>query len=333
MQSNPLGRPAAGANSEALHEDGAERLSGPAGPSAPRASWDSVILDMHNNGHFILELWCFREVYRMPNESNGEVDMSGRPRMSERWMDELRVTLTGTYTTKEAPALQLHGFDRKELNRDFVEDIGRCVDGVPTWWSDDGLYFLYFAQDYKHWKANALRIAGGDGLKAISLGSKKAGCGYAHSGPAEQSAEGNALRLRDGWFEAVHDEWEPLEPDLSLSNAFQFEFHATAVEVEDKTVRGKDISSERLHAGPLAFRGWRHTAGANRGELRLMLPRVPKSASGSDVALVEDSVVTADAPPAAVQTGEEGGYRGDPDVIIVRPPPGKKTSTDARAKL
>merc|ERR1719491_200437 len=117
--------------------DDKQRLSGPAGRS--RSGWDSAILDIDGSGHFILELWKFNEMYRLPSSDGKprEMDKSGRPRFSERWMDELRVTFTGTFTTKEAPGVKLEGFERKELNRDFVEDVGRCVDGVPTWWSDD----------------------------------------------------------------------------------------------------------------------------------------------------------------------------------------------------
>merc|ERR1712232_1079499 len=124
------------------------------GPAAPRSGWDSAILELQDDRLFILELWTFRESYRVPGAENatGELDSFGRPRASERHMDEVRVTFNGSTCSNEVSAVRLRGFERREINQDFVEDTDILVDGLPTWWSPDGLHFLYFAREYNHWK-------------------------------------------------------------------------------------------------------------------------------------------------------------------------------------
>jgi hypothetical protein len=292
--------------------------TGPSGPGAAKANWDSAILELHENERFILELWTFRESYRLPNPENatGELDSFNQPRASERWLDEVRATLKGSFSTTEVPGVRLVGFSRPEANQDFVEDPTRLIDGLPTWWSADGLHFFYFARAYNHWKLNALRTVGGDGLAAICIGGRKAGCGYAHSGPSssEAGAEAAVLRSRESWFEAVNNEWEAIVPEVHGIVVQRIDFRAETLEVDERTIRGKESSSEQHRGGPLSFNGWLHAVPSN-DKLRVMLPRVLQThpEGGIEVAAFAFEV------PSTTQVGNEPGYRGDLDVLVLEP--------------
>lgn len=310
-----------------------QTLSGPAGPGAARAGWDSAILELHraahSEDHFILELWTFKEWYSVPpevldtpNESDtsktctpGELDAFGRPRASKRSLDEVRVTLTGSACAGKVPGIRLQGFERSEANQDFARDDCRLVDGLPTWWSSDGLHFLYYAQEYSHWKLNALRIAGGDGLQAVGAGGRKAGRGYAHSGVPQACPESVALTSGDGWFECIRDEWEPVLPAVTSIQVNILDFQAHRAEVQERSIRGPDSSSAKRSGEPQSFRGWCHTS-SGRNSVRLMLPQVLDASEDGDVALVQDT--TEEFRLDIAEVGNESGYRGDPDVLVLQ---------------
>lgn len=308
-----------------------QTFAGPSGPGAARAGWDSTILELRHGKKFILELWTFSESYRVPvqdadkelrSASSHELDSFGRPRASERFLDETRVALDGSVTSGEVPAIKLSGFSRSAANQVFALDSSRLIDGLPTWWSPDGLHFFYFAQEYKHWKLNALKIAGGDGLQAVKLGGKKCGRGYAHSGcigpDSEEGAEAALLTSGEGWFECIDDEWEPLTPQATSCCVSVLDFEAGSVTIEERTIRGKDSTSERQRNGPLAFRGWcQGDTGCER--IRLMLPSVLQKLNEGDMSMASNFVEVdgSGSHDVTVPVGDEGGYRGDPDVVVL----------------
>jgi len=181
---------------------------------------------------------------------------------------------------------------------------------------------LYFAEDYGHWKANTVRFAGGDGVRAVDLSGRKAGCGYAHSGPiagrsdarGASSAE-EAIRVftrGDEWFEVLDGEWEAVPIRASACWAWSLDFCADRVVVDERHMRGEDGLVDRDVSGPVSFRGWRH--GGRGSQVLLTLPALPDR-------------MTADGPEGLVVplmagdlSEQRGGTNilGDPDFVILR---------------
>uniref|UniRef100_A0A7S4Q8C4 Uncharacterized protein n=1 Tax=Alexandrium monilatum TaxID=311494 RepID=A0A7S4Q8C4_9DINO len=247
-----------------------------------------------------------------------------QPRASVLHREETRVEYAGAFQVHEVPALRLSGFRRSGLNQAYVKQPELQMGGLPTWWSEDGRYFIYFAEEYRHWKVNALRSGGGDGMRAVRPGGLRAGRGFAHSGAlglgperSTRTAALEALCHAEGWFEVSAGEWEPLQPELSAARAWALELDASSMSSEELLACGEDSSRERRSGGPCRLRGLRFT-GATGGRVALFLPAV----SG---ALEEELVFPAQA--AGDQTPEDGeaeedvgpGASGDPDVLLLEP--------------
>lgn len=242
-----------------------ERLAGPTGPGAARAAWDSAFAELRGgelgadgeaSGSFSLWLWRFYEAV-------------------ER--EETRVTLTGVYQVRQARAVSMAGFQRRGLNQTFAEEPGQRVAGLPTWWSEDGRYFIYFAEEYAHWKVNALRSAGGDGLAAVLPGARRAGRGFAHSGAVDRHGDSPeaawaALCDADAWFELAEGDWEPVRPQLVRGQAVAMSFTSDTLQAESMVAVGEESTRERREGGSVVFRGIRHAAQAAQQPLVLFLP-------------------------------------------------------------
>eukprot|EP00929_Paragymnodinium_shiwhaense_P015370 TRINITY_DN123450_c0_g1_i1.p1 TRINITY_DN123450_c0_g1~~TRINITY_DN123450_c0_g1_i1.p1 ORF type:complete len:332 (+),score=63.76 TRINITY_DN123450_c0_g1_i1:44-1039(+) len=308
------------------------------GPHSQGTTWDSVVMDVHADGTFMLELWTFREQYRVPPDAEDEFSpVSKGPRATYRVLDEERVMYTGKVSTTMEKALRFRGFSHVHLNQDFVQDADRKIGGVPSWWSLDGQTFFYLSEENAHWKANCLVSSGGDGVRAVMPGRRRAGNGYAHSGPvsalngAPPGATGlpvgssaaedispaeavAALQTAGGWFEAIEQEWEPAEVAVREVDTIKLEFHAHEVVIEEKSVRGEDTATGRHVSGPITFHGWCH-GGQCAGEVRITLPPMPEHVPEGEVELATGAVDGIQYVPV----GHESGYMGDPEVLIIRP--------------
>lgn len=294
-------------------------FTGPYGKAAQYTPWNSGFLELHQDGSFILELWRLYEPLP-PDDGIGSGDTvtefqsdGSRKEIKKEisnapihTMDESRVKYSGTFKERKARALKLSCLKNPGLNQLFIEDTAKLIGGRPTWWSTDGQFFLYYAEQYAHWKANGLRIAGGDGCLNIRPGCRKAGHGFAHSGPGDTF---DALSCPHGWFEDVEDVWTPVDVQVAPSEAITLEFHASEVLATDKEVRGDEMTKESFVGGPVTFRGSSSSSGS--GELRLMLPATPERLQEGALELAPD----ASAPSVP---DREGGVMGDPDIFLMR---------------
>jgi len=331
----------------ARNAEAPERLSGPSAASRRYADWDSALLELHGSrsGRFTLELWRFYEAWRVPGqpgpESTSELgeaketpgDASfrapGQPRASVLHREETRIACAGTFEVREVPALRLAGLQRAGLNQSYVEQPDLQISGLPTWWSEDGRYFIYFAEEYRHWKVNALRAGGGDGMRAVRPGGRRSGRGFAHSGAVEaliserqvlQTRAREALWRAEGWFQVHAGDWEPVQPQVSVSRAWALDLSASNVSSEELLVHGENSSSERRSSGPCHLHGVRSAAATN-GQALLFVPTLPDDLEGSRAS--EEVLATED--EGQEQDDEAGaGTSGDPDVLLLEPLPEAK---------
>jgi len=283
-----------------------ECFVGPNGPNSAQSLWDSTNLQMREDGRFSLELWRFYESWGASSETQQE---NPQTRMLSNDSEEVRVTLQGTYSSNKEESLRLRGFQREGINQDFTEDRDCLVGGQPTWWSLDGLFFLYFAEEYSHWKVNAVRFAGGDGIKAVHVGARKSGSGYAHSGKVTSGTNfADVLARGSEWFEVEDDEWETLQVDARFVPARFVEFVAKEMVVEERHKHGLESSVDRHVDGEVSFRGWRE--GLAGGGVKLVLPPIPERRT-----VDSDDVVVPSKPCM------QGGFNmlGDPDILNFRP--------------
>merc|ERR1712139_20025 len=128
-----------------------------------------------------------------------------------------------------------------------------------------------------------------------------------------------ALTCRDGWFECVDNEWEPIIPEATPVHVQVLNFQSQHAEVHERTVRGKDSSSEQRTVGPFTFRGWCHVENGH-SLVRMMLPPVLQTRAEGEISVAEDALEvdrTLAADESDIILGSEGGYRGDPDVVVV----------------
>jgi hypothetical protein len=227
--------------------------------------------------------------------------------------EELRASYSGTFTVSELPAVNLSGFERCGLNQAFAEQSEWRVNGQPTWWSEDGHYFIYYAEEYNHWKVNALRTFGGDGLQSVERGGRRSGRGFAHSGPASGKIAGDvsmALRCADGWFEVSNGEWQSLEPNISPERSWALAFTAATVESDVTLTSGQVSTREECFAGTTAFGGIRHGKEAN-GCVLLFLPPVPESPEGDSELMISEDTDT------ELAEVDKSWCIGDPEVMVL----------------
>jgi len=308
-----------------------ERFSGPAenriDPAELYSSqWDSGILDLDSSssnsssGNFALELWRFQESWRLRVDAGkamrGQVGYGAEGESSsvlER--EELRASYTGRFKVSELPALKLAGFQRRGLNQAFAEQARWRVNGRPTWWSEDGRYFIYYAREYDHWKVNALRASGGDGPQSVGQGGRRSGRGFAHSGPVGGDTAGDAstaLRCAEGWFEVSNGEWQPLEPNVSPACSWSFAFTAATVESDVILTKGQVTRREKHHVGTTAFWGIRNDK-SSKGCVLLFLPPMPESSNGdSEIMISEDANMEP-------EEANRSWCTEDPEVMVLAP--------------
>jgi hypothetical protein len=314
-------------------------FTGPHGDIAQHTPWNSGFLVLHEDHRFTLELWRLYENWaqlRITDDEaaddevgsrSGEFQSDGSRKPSTKSsssdtpihiLNDTRVKYEGTFSERLAKGVKLSGLRHSGLNQLFVEDTSKLIGGKPSWWSTDGKFFLYYAEEYAHWKANGLRVVGGDGVVAVQPGRRRAGHGFAHSGPGDSF---DALRCSKGWFEDVQNVWTPVDVSIMPSEALALEFHASEVMATDKEVRGDETMKESFVGGSVTFRG--SCSSSVSGEIRLMLPSPPER-------LQEGSVEIA--PLSAIAVGtlapeKEGGFMGDPQVFLM------KRAKDGRARL
>lgn len=268
------------------------------------------MLYLKPGGHFNLEMWRFHETFAtfLPRNSEGaEAKALGRP--STHQIAEVRCTLRGTCIARQAQAVRLSGLERAELNQTFARDAAQLVDGHPTWWSADGQYFLYFAQEYNHWKANAVRAAGGDGIYNVGVNQKKAGSGWAHSDDAGAADPEAVLWSSDGWFEVSDGEWELAEVKVHECSGFRIlEFHADEVVFEERHKCDDESSVDRLVDQAVVFHGWRQGS----DDVRVVLPPVGESHAEGEVQIATGF--------ANIKPGVQRATNllGDPESIVLK---------------
>lgn len=238
---------------------------------------------------------------------------SSQARRSSVRREDLRVTLSGHYRLREVPGIAFSGFSEDGLNQVFVLETSLTVSDRPTWWSEDGRYFIYYAQDYQHWKVNGLRNTGGDGMSSIRPGERRAGCGFAHSGPVKADASPTnfeSLFTPSGWFEVDDDEWVAVTPSIVSKQAWSFRFMAETARMEESAKVDETSTSGRA-LGQRVFCGLRsHQA------LLLFLP--PKPGVEDEDGLVQMQL--------DLEVAEKGDMddvllkeTGEPDVISLKP--------------
>jgi len=309
-----------------------EVFSGPHRVGVDHANWDSVSLELRSDGLFSLELWHFYESWdyipedgedvagiidrpapKVDDQSTGVAGVPLKRANHPREVEEVRVTLRGRFVVDRVPAVRLDGFWRQELNQFYTEDSNHTIGGMPTWWSEDGLYFFYFDPDRRHWRANSVRLAGGAGLRAVAPKGRRAGRGVAHSASVTEGENPTAaLSTGAGWFEVDRSGiWHPQSVNARTDRVDKFDFDASDIMFDERHTRGVEGALEEKHnAGPVAFRGWRQCGG-----VRLVMPALPDRIQAS----VED-----DAPVEAIQVSTKpksgSNFLGDPDTVILRPP-------------
>lgn len=268
------------------------------------------MLYLKHGGHFNLEMWRFYESFATPlprNNDSSEDKASDRPPSHQ--IAEVRCTLRGTCVVRQAQAVRLSGLEHEELNQTFARDAAQLVDSHPTWWSADGQYFIYFAQEYNHWKANAVRAAGGDGIYNVGVSQKKAGCGWAHTAVADAADPEAVLWSSDGWFEVSDDEWELATVKVHECTGFQMlDFHADEVVFEERHKCDDESSVDRLVDQAVVFHGWRQGS----DDVRVVLPPVGEFNAEGDVQIV--------AAFANIQQGVQRATNllGDPESIVLK---------------
>lgn len=291
---------------------------------------------------FLLELWRFYEFWDyVPSDADSAaparlaaqepvpevIDLAGssadggqKPGVKERMtsatlpreMEEVRLMYAGDWFSREIRVLRLGGLQRTELNQTYVADEVRQIGDQPTWWSADGCYFLYYVPEHRHWKANAVRLAGGEGLKAVAPGGRREGRGWAHSGVVEDGQEAvDALFQGEGWFECVDHEWEPLTVRAAAGRGYEYRFHASECSLEEKHIRGAESSEEHTIGNAISFCGWR--LNAEGAELRLVLPPPPERLVANGVEPLQ-GVPLKDLAPLA-----SSNFLGDVESLLLRP--------------
>jgi hypothetical protein len=294
---------------------------------------------MRADGTFCLDLWNFYESWDyLPDDGESRIRNEGILSASStneicsdettgvggvpleranhpREIEESRVRFTGSYLVRKVPALKLRSFCHQELNQDFAPDPCQLVTGKPSWWSADGRCFLYFAEKHGDWRANAVRTAGGDGLKAVLPGGRKAGRGYAYShestDPHLCDSNGFFGPCRQ-WSEIVEGDVVDVPAEAVHTEGWAFEFYADEIVLEERHMRGRDEGVvDRQASGPVAFRGWRH--GSLGSEMRLVLPPIPQRHKEGDL----ETYLSVDVDDPKFQVGIT--IYGDPDVLILRP--------------
>lgn len=267
------------------------------------------MLYLKPGGLFNLEMWRYHEsftTYLPRDDVAAEAKAPEFP--STQQITEVRCMLCGTYIVRLETAVRLSGLEREELNQAFARDSAQLVDGRPTWWSADGQYFVYFAEKYNHWKANAVRAAGGDGIRNVGTSGKKAGCGWAHSNVAGAADPEAVLWASDGWFEVSDGDWEPVDVKASECIVRIFEFHADEVVFEERHKCDDKSSVDRRVDQAVIFHGWRQGS----DDVRVVLPPVGEFHVEGDVEIA----------PAFVNSKPDvqraTNLLGDPESIILK---------------
>lgn len=306
------------------------QLAGPRGSASQLSQWDSAFLTLHGHqkGRFELELWRFSEGWAVPcshelapsereqrTQETPSFRASGQPRASVLIRDETRVTLRGCFANREIMALRFTGFRRRALNQVFAEDETLQVGGLPTWWSVNGRFFLYFAAEYGHWKINGRRESGGDGLLAVQRGGRRTGRGFVHSGPCErpvcrQTALAS-LCCVEGWFQVVAGEWTSCEPLIVEEKGWSMDFRAESVDVKDIESRGQDTVEHHHSAREVVFHMVR--LGVAEELAALWLPEMPSS-TGDELQAFYDSQED-----FAAERAPPSGTVGEPDFLLMGP--------------
>jgi len=300
-----------------------EQLVGPAQNKKSRwsnSNWTSAILSLQqradSSGHFSLELWRFYEAWQMPAAAADPAQPS-KPKANKTSIlhrEETRVTMSGEYKLLEVPAVQLSGFYDEGLNQVYALETGLEISGEATWWSEDGRYFIYFAEEHKHWKVNGIRAVGGDGLHAVGPGGRKAGCGFAHSGLVSPNARREGLFSSDGWFEVDDGTWSSLQPNVRAEKAWSFSFDAQSAEAEESAQIGDDSAAKEKRSGSCHFHGLRYQ-GPSAGRVLLFLPPKPGPDQEGAVDLAGQG-----ADNGNNLKGEELiNGAGEPDLMILKP--------------
>lgn len=287
-----------------------------------QSGWLSASLEMREDGTFCLDLWNLYESwdYKAQDDCARPIAYSAKQEFPQTESEaceigKRRLRFRGKYAVRKVAAMRLQSFHKLDLNQDFVEDPDQKIAGQPLWWSADGRSFIYFVKDQQQWRANSMRIAGGDGFKAVRPGGSKAGKYYAYSNNRYECLPSPLYNRR--WCEVVNSgKWKwPAEVEVPAdtveSEAWALDFHADQTALEERYTRGReDIAESRHLLGPITFRGWRHCASGN--QLRLVLPPLPQKHNEGDLEIA--SINERD--NKKFQVGKT--IDGDPDVLILR---------------
>lgn len=304
-------------------------FSGPHLVGVNHSNWDSVNLELHGDGKFSLELWHFYESWDyipedvedvegmidrpVPSEDDDGVGVYGAPlerANHPREVEEVRVTLKGRFIVNNVVAVQFQGFHRQELNQSYTEDSCQLIGGMPTWWSEDGLYFFYFDGDRQCWWANSVRIVGGAGVRGVASHRRRRGIAQSSSVKDGEKPVA-ALTRGDGWLEFDSGMWHPQSIEVLTEHVEELDFHARDIIFEERHTRAAEGAVEEKHvAGPATFHGWHQ-----HGSVRLVMPPLPDR-----IQVGEDDIPPVEAIQTRIKPQSGSNFLGDPDIFILRPP-------------
>lgn len=285
-------------------------------------------------GQFMLELWRFFEMWREPAKAKTPPGQEA-PKDPKEGLHraETRVALAGHFEIQNVPAVRLSGFERQGLNQAFGIAPGMEINGLPVWWSEDGHFFLYFAVEYGHWKANGLKMAGGDGPLLVKNGQRRSGFGFAHSGKAQETpssidgrpavspeAAVQALLNPEGWFEAIDGEWVAVKPGAKRCEAERFRFRVQKAKAEELFYEGQETSSKRMSGSGATFSAIRFRDSTERKAV-LFLPTGRRFGSIQELISSELPLAEPTRLALSLEDGddEDAGFThpGDPDVVCL----------------
>mmetsp|Transcript_73268 Transcript_73268/g.177171 ORF Transcript_73268/g.177171 Transcript_73268/m.177171 type:complete len:576 (-) Transcript_73268:171-1898(-) len=131
------------------------------------------------------------------------------------------------YVDTSTPSVEYRGFSKVDLDDRYYERPEVAIQGRPTYWTSDALFFLYWQGEVQRWS-----ICDGASFPAVKAGQLP---GWAYKGDHRHLCQAS------GWMEAWNGEWR--EPELEVT--FRSASHHKP-QWEDAVVQ-KSITSVEFH--------------------------------------------------------------------------------------
>jgi len=130
----------------------------------------------------------------------GPASVGLQPVKSEKSRGPANLPAIGPIDTS-APSVEYQGFSKVELNNRYFEKPNVAIHSRPTYWSDDGLFFIYWQGEVQRWS-----ICDASSFSAVKAGQYP---GWAYKEDHRHLCQAN------GWMEAWNGEWR--EPELEVT--------------------------------------------------------------------------------------------------------------------